>query len=88
VSDVSQYFGFVLTSFSAVNKIIQVQGAIVACAAASGGQANYSQEDREGMHRCDSLIIGDLFPAAPLPTDNNAGTLVVLHQDRCTFVSM
>jgi hypothetical protein len=35
-------------SFSAINKIVQVPGAIVACAAASGGHADYSDEDREG----------------------------------------
>jgi len=28
-----------------------------------------------------------LFPAAPLPSDNNAGTLVVLNQGRCKSVS-
>ncbi|KAG1746620.1 WD40-repeat-containing domain protein [Suillus paluster] len=53
-----------------LNKIVQVPGAIVACAAASGGHADYSQEDRE----------------APLPSDNNPGTLVVLHQGRCHVV--
>ncbi|KAG2747812.1 WD40 repeat-like protein [Suillus brevipes Sb2] len=51
-------------------KIVQVPGAIVACAAASGGHADYSDEDRE----------------APLPSDNNAGTMVVLHQGRCHVV--
>lgn len=53
-----------------INKIVQVPGAIVACAAASGGHADYSDEDRE----------------APLPSDNNAGTMVVLHQGRCHVV--
>ncbi|KAG0709299.1 WD40-repeat-containing domain protein [Suillus ampliporus] len=53
-----------------LNKIVQVPGAIVACAAASGGQSDYSQEDRE----------------APLPSDNNPGTLVVLHQGQCHVV--
>lgn len=53
-----------------INKIVQVPGAIVACAAASGGHPDYSDEDRE----------------APLPSDNNAGTMVVLHQGRCHVV--
>lgn len=53
-----------------INKIVQVPGAIVACAAASGGHADYSDEDRE----------------APLPSDNSAGTMVVLHQGRCYVV--
>lgn len=70
-----------------MNKIIQVQGAIIACAAACGGQADYSQEDREGVHYCDSFI-SMLISAAPLPPGNNAGTLVVLHQNRCKFVSL
>ncbi|KAG0692423.1 hypothetical protein DFH29DRAFT_882467, partial [Suillus ampliporus] len=34
-----------------LNKIVQVPGAIVACAAASGGQSNYLQEDREVLHQ-------------------------------------
>ncbi|KAG1741194.1 hypothetical protein EDB19DRAFT_742107 [Suillus lakei] len=50
--------------------IVQVPGAIVACAAASGGHPDYSDEDRE----------------APIPSDNNAGTMVVLHQGRCHVV--
>ncbi|KAG1769562.1 WD40-repeat-containing domain protein [Suillus placidus] len=53
-----------------INKIIQVPGAIVACAAASGGHPDYSDEDRE----------------APLPSDNNAGTMVVFHQGQCHVV--
>ncbi|KAG2132813.1 WD40-repeat-containing domain protein [Suillus clintonianus] len=53
-----------------INKIVQVPGAIVACAAASGGHPDYSDEDRE----------------APLPSDNNAGTMVVFHRGRCHVV--
>lgn len=53
-----------------INKIVQVPGAIVACAAASGGHPDYSDEDRQ----------------APLPLDNNAGTMVVLHQGQCHVV--
>ncbi|KAG1838795.1 WD40-repeat-containing domain protein [Suillus subalutaceus] len=55
-----------LTSFLAIHKIVQVPGTIVACAAASGGHPDYSDEDRE---------------ASP-QLDNNAGTLVVLDQGR------
>jgi len=69
--------------FLGVNKIAQVQGVIVACAAASAGHADYLQEDREGMHTRDYLVSDMLIPAAPLPSDNNAGTLVVLQQDQC-----
>ncbi|KAG2157818.1 uncharacterized protein EDB93DRAFT_817868 [Suillus bovinus] len=53
-----------------INKIVQVPGAIVACAAASGGHPDYSNEDRE----------------APLPSDNNAGTMVVFQQGQCHVV--
>jgi hypothetical protein len=88
VSDVTPYFGFVLTSSSGVMKIVQVQGTIVTCAAASAGDSDYSQEDREGVHVAILLFSEALISAAPLPPDNNAGTLVVLHHDRCKTVSL
>lgn len=88
MSDVTPYFGFVLTSSSGVMKIVQVQGTIVTCAAASAGDSDYSQEDREGVHVAILLFSEALISAAPLPPDNNAGTLVVLHHDRCKTVSL
>ncbi|KAG1739962.1 WD40-repeat-containing domain protein [Suillus lakei] len=69
-----------------INKIVQVPGAIVACAAASGGHPDYSDEDREGARVAFSYYRRRLVPAAPIPSDNNAGTMVVLHQGRCHVV--
>jgi hypothetical protein len=46
-------------SSSAIVKIVQVPGAIVACAAASGGHADYSDEDREGARVAYSANFAD-----------------------------
>lgn len=63
-----QYFGIVPNEFSAINKIVQVPGAIVACATASGGHANYSDEHREGAHvaYCANLQMLSSNSASPI----------------------
>jgi hypothetical protein len=63
----SQYLASFLTSFSAINKIVQVPGAIVACAAASGGHPDYSDEDREGAHVASSSYLETLNSRSATP---------------------
>lgn len=56
-----------LMRFSAINKIVQVPGAIVACAAASGGHPDYSDEDRQGARVMFSSYPEKLSPRSASP---------------------
>jgi len=62
-------------SFSAINKIFQVPGAIVACVAASGGHPNYSDEDREGTRVAFSSYLEILNFCSHQSSDSNMGAV-------------
>jgi hypothetical protein len=59
----------------------------VACAAALGGHPDYFGDDQEGARIAFFSSWRISFSAASPQSDNNAGTLVVLHQGRCNYIS-